>query len=618
MKRNILLLLLVILFAAPSCIKNYLDKTPDEDLTIEKVFENRDFTEQYLANVYSTIPRERIMPDDASNPLGNPFIGASDELEMSYESSFSTVLNSGTWNQTTYTHDAWSHYYIALRKANVFMENVDKLPVGGLVTEDLKQRWKAEAIFLRAFYHFLLIRLYGPVPIMDKALPSNIDFKATRRAPIDQVVAFIAADCDVAAGVLPVKWDVTNNVSEFGRPTAAAAKALKARVLLYMASPLWNGNPDATGIVDREGTHIFPSFSADRWKVAANAAKACIDQAEAVGYQLYRSAGNNPVNNYLETFNRDYNDEVFFATFHPDNWVYDTYGEPRGMPGIGFSLNSPTQDMVDEYEMQATGQRPILGYNADHTPIINPGSGYVETGNTATATDLYVAGTRNMYVGRDPRFYASITFTGQKYKWYAPFNRNTPLQYWKGGLDGRTINNTGNYSKTGYLLRKATDPAFVRNGNITHPKSWIWFRLGEQYLNYAEALNEADGPVSDVYEYVNRIRRRVSMPDLPGGLSKDAMREAIRHERRIELAFETHRFFDSHRWKTAAITDNRNIYGLAVDFIYPGNVPATLTDDNFYQRTVIEKRIFDSKHYLWPIPQYEVEKNPDLVQNPGW
>jgi hypothetical protein len=607
---------LLVILTTVSCTKNYLNKTPDEDLTIEKVFSNRDYAEQYLVNVYSSLPLELQLPDNFGNPLSNPFLGASDEFEQNYEVSFSNNLNSGTWNPTTTTHNAWGVYFTAIRKANVFLENIDKLPVNTTVSEELKQRWKAEARFLRAFYYFLLIRLYGPVPVIDKSLQLSDDFTELKRTPIDQCVAFIAADCDAAAIALPAKWSIAGGTSDqFGRPTKASALALKGRALLYMASPLWNGNNDYAGLVNPDGARLFPAFSADRWKAAANAAKDCITQSESAGYKLYRSAGNDPIANYSETFYIDYNDEVLFARPHLRNvHDFDIYCEPLGMPGVGFSLNCATQEIVDEYEM-ANGKRPILGYNADHTPIINAASGYNETGQAATETPNYVAGTRNMYVGRDPRFYASIMFTGQKYKWYAPFNRTTPLQFWKGSIDGRPLNNQGNYAETGYLQKKMTNPSYQRLNHGNKPnRTWIFFRLGEQYLNYAEALNESDGPVGDVYEYVNRIRRRVNMPDLPAGLSKDAMRDAIRHERRVELAFETHRFFDCHRWKIAEVTDNANMYGLDVE-----GLGYNMSSDGFYKRTVFEKRVFEKKHYLWPIPQSEININrKNLVQNPGW
>jgi starch-binding outer membrane protein, SusD/RagB family len=144
-------------------------------------------------------------------------------------------------------------------------------------------------------------------------------------------------------------------------------------------------------------------------------------------------------------------------------------------------------------------------------------------------------------------------------------------------------------------------------------RTWIMFRLGEQYLNYAEALNEAQGPVADVYKYVNLIRNRSGLPDLPAGLNKDQMRERIWHERRIELAFESFRYFDTHRWKIAEITDSKNIYGLDVN-----TTGYNMSSDAFYVRKPVEKRVFEKKHYLWPMQQREIEKNKQLVQNPGW
>ncbi|MDR6940996.1 RagB/SusD family nutrient uptake outer membrane protein [Mucilaginibacter pocheonensis] len=615
----ILVFVSMMLFTCLSCKKNFLDKTPDGDLTQDQVFTNPTWAEQYLANIYSHLPRELSLVDNPGNNESptNPFTGASDEMEMSYDPNFTNNMNVGNWSPTSYVQDIWSQCYIAIRKANVFLENIDKLQPSDLAPAAKINRWRGEAIFLRAFYHFLLIRVYGPVPIVDKTINLDADFLSYKREPIDKCVAFIASECDKAAGLLDPRITAAN---DYGKPDRTTALALKARVLLYMASPLWNGgNPDYLSFKDKNGTRLFPDYDASRWQTAATAAKACIDQAEGVGHKLYRSANNDPIKNYQEIFYNNFNDEVFFTRDDPGYNNIDAYSEPRGMAGAFWPLQTPTQDMVDDYEM-ANGTRPILGYNADMTPVINPLSGYNESGQATTATDNYVEGTRNMYVGREPRFYASIMFTGQKYKQSPPQNRSTPLQFWKLGLDGRPTASGDNYSKTGYLLKKLTNPSFVMSPKADPIRVWIFFRLGEQYLNYAEALNEAQGPVGDVYKYVNLIRDRSGLPGLTPGLSKDNMREAIRHERRIELAFETHRYFDTHRWMTAAATDNKNIYGLDVNGVISvsPSVPYNIASDAFYKRTVIEKRVFEKKHYLWPIQQRELEKNPNLVQNPGW
>jgi hypothetical protein len=622
MKATIILFFItVILFTVPSCKKGFLDKTPDGDLTLDQVFTNALFTEQFLTNTYSHLPREYVFPDGgADGAMSNVFTGAADEMEQGHPPSYCNLMNDGTWtNIPGQGQDPWSYHYQGIRKANVFLENIDKLPLSESVTQARINRWKGEATFLRAYYHFLLIRLFGPIPIFDKSIAINGDFSAVRRQPIDKCVQFIVDECDKAAPLLNVRIP-SDDDSQFGRPTKIAALALKARVLLFMASPLWNGNPDYAGL-QTDGVRLFPDFSATRWKTAANAAKDAIDQAELAGHKLYRSASNDPVLNYQELFYTNFNDESIWVRTMGDYVHLDTYSEPRGVPGTGFSLNAPTQNIVDQYEM-ANGERPITGYNANMTPIINPASGYVETGNTATANVNYAVGTRNMYVNREPRFYASILFTGQLYKPAQRTPFGDPLKFWKGAPDGRSVSDAAaNYTESGYLMKKFGHPSYVRNGFIGPKKTWMLFRLGELYLNYAEALNEADGPVADVYKYINLIRNRSGLPNLPAGLTQDQMREKVWHERQIELSFETFRYFDTHRWKTALAIDSKPVYGLNVNGVISNGPPLILynmSSDAFYVRTPIETRVFTQRHYLWPIPRIETEKNTNLVQNPGW
>ena len=589
----------ILICSVSSCKKNFLNKIPDDDLTVDQVFANRDYASNFLINIYTQLPKEIVTADN----VDNPFLSAADEMEQVYDASFSNNMNSGSWNPSSYVIDPWTKNYVGIRKANIFLDNIDKVPLDDYFTSSMKSRMKGEAIFLRAFFHFLLMRTYGPVPIEDKTLNFDSDFKSIRRQPIDKCVDFVVSECDKAAALLPARITA---VTDYGRPPASAALALKARVLLYMASPLWNGNPDYSSFKDKDGIRLFPDYNAARWQTAANAAKDCIDKTRAAGYDLYKSATNDPIANYQEIFFKNNNQEVFFAYNASTYQDMDKYNDPRSLGGFG--INDPTQEQVDDYEM-SNGTRPILGYNADGSPIINSLSGYQETGVSATAgpNNIYVANTRNMYVNREPRFYATISFPGATWK-----TRTGGLELWFAGVDGRSNAGSGYYVKTGYILRKHSDPSFSLNPLRLVNKTWIFFRLGEQYLNYAEALNEAQGPVSDVYSYVNQIRSRAGLPGVTPGLSKDQMRVAIRHERRIELAFETHRYFDCHRWKIAEVTDNTTISGLNI------NQGTSLTDDIFYKRTIVEKRVFEKKHYLWPMQQREIDKNPNLVQNPGW
>jgi hypothetical protein len=577
-----------------SCKKNFLDKGPDEDLTIEKAFTDKLNTERFLTSVYAYLPREWFFADLTE---ASPFIGATDEMEVSGLSEFVQTMNSGSWNASSIPARAWGFPYRGIRQANIFLENVDRSPL----TDEEKRQWSAEAIFLRAFYHYNLMKLFGPVVIADRVFSPEEDYAGIKRSPLDDCVNFVATECDKAAAVLPIKVEDI----KAGRATKAAALALKARVLLHAASPLWNGNPDYVNFKDHLGTNLFPtSVDNNKWQLAADAAKACIDACEAGGYGLYRSAGNNPVLNYQELFTTDWSREVLYAYNYASDGLSgwpEKCGSPRSFGG--WSVWNVSQQMVDEYEMD-NGQQPITGYNSDGSPIINVASGYAETGHVATdgPANRWLAGTRNMYVRRDPRFYASIHYAGS-------FWQTRKVEFWKSGKDGQTVDGS---LKSGYLIKKFSDPsADVVNGRFLF-QTTNYFRLGEVYLNYAEALNEAQGAVADVYKYVNAIRNRAGMPDLPVGLSKEDMRTRIHHERRIELAFETFRYFDAHRWKTAPASESGPFRGLNV------GVGTSISDNAFYERKVVETRVFQSRHYLWPIPQAEINKNQNIVQNPGW
>ncbi len=591
---NKLLVTFAILFlSTTSCTKTYLRKAPDEDLDIRKVFSERKYAESFLSSAYHNMP---VMLGAADWDQRNPFTGASDEMEITFLGAYSHLLNSGAWSANDYFPDIWGFMFEGIRKTNIFLDNVELVPMD----ETERRWWKGEATFLRAFYHFMLARIYGSIPIADHAYALNEDYTKIRRRPVNEVVDFIAQECDKAAALL--EWKV--GADRLGRITKPAAMALKAQALLYMASPLWNGNPDYSNLRDNEGTRLFPDFDAKRWRRAAVAAKECIDGAETNGYHLYRAANNDPVRNYQEVFLERHNPEVLLARNAGEHSHFERCSNPISYGG--FSIFCPTQELIDDYEM-ANGLRPITGYQPDGSPIINAASGYQEAGYAAGKhpLDYYQAGVRNMYVNREPRFYASINFNGAVWK-------GRGIQFWFEGLDGRRRAGS-DYCITGYLMKKMVNPTSDIFQNRFSLNTFIFYRLGGLYLDYAEALNEADGAVPDVYKYVNAVRDRSGLGVLPAGLTKEQMREKIWHERRIELAFETHRYFDTRRWKIAAGIDSKEIHGMNIGM---GNA---LNDDNFYQRKVIEKRVFIApKHYLWPIQQEEINKNRNLVQNPGW
>lgn len=585
-------------FLCVSCI-GYLDKAPEEDILIEDAFLRRNYAEAFLTDAYADLPREDYFTDMADI---NPFVLASDELNVPWPEKFGKIINRGALNAYNATGRVWINMYEGIRKCNVFLDNIHLTPVDKDFTEEDKNTWIGEALMLRAIYHFYIIRVYGPCIIMDQTVKVNEDFNALQRSPLDECIQFVLDEIDKAIPLLPMK---ITDASKIGRMTAAVGYAIKSRILLYRASNLWNGNSLYKDFKDKDGIFLFPQTRDDSWWTkAAEAAKTCIDVCENAGYRLYEAATGNPVDNYAQLFIERNNCEVILARNCGLDANFEKCAFPRSLGGWG-GFN-PTQAQVDAYEMD-DGTIPILGYNSDGSPIINPESGYTEEGFVMSddPNGRWVAGVSNMYVHRDPRFYATINFNGAIFK-------DKQIELWSSGADGRGTEGR-DYCTTGYLLRKHADPSCNIPQGITSLKTWILFRLGEIYLNYAEALNEAEGPVADVYKYVNAIRNRSGMPDLPENLTKDQMRERIRRERQIELSFETHRYFDCHRWMIAENTENGPIYGM--------NIAAGthLQDPSYYQRTVVETRIFQyPQYYLFPIMQTEIDKISGLMQNPYW
>lgn len=578
---------------------DYLDKAPEEDITMEEAFLKRNYAEAFLNRAYSAIPLENHFTDMADV---NPFVLASDEITMPWPEKFGKLMNRGALNPYNATGRIWINMYEGIRQCNIFLENIHLTPTDKDFSESEKNTWIAEVTLLRALYHFYIIRTYGPCIIMDHVIKTDEKFNELRRSPLDDCIKFVLDEVNKAIPALPMK---ITDTSRLGHVTGALGHAIKARLLLYRASDLWNGCPLYKDYKDADGTLLFPQVREDKWwKEAANAAKECIDACEAAGYKLYRVPSDEPVENYTNLFRERDNCEVILARNCSTDPDIEKCCFPRSLGG--WSGYNPTQAQVDAYEME-DGVVPILGYNPDGSPIINPASSYKETGFAESdgPNGRWKAGVSNMYTHRDPRFYATINFNGAIFKGHQ-------IELWATGADGRG-NEGRDYCTTGYLMKKHVDSfADITQGRFSL-RSWILFRLGEFYLNYAEALNEAEGPIDDVHKYVNEIRARSGMPKLPDNLTKDQMRERIRRERQVELAYETHRYFDCHRWLIAEKTESGPVYGM--------NIAAGthLQDPAFYERTIVETRIFQyPQYYLFPIMQAEIDKMDALMQNPYW
>ena len=442
----------------------------------------------------------------------------------------------------------WKSAYSNIRTINVFFDRIDDAPV----ETDLKNRMKGEMKFIRAWIYANLIWRSGDVPLITDLFELNQDYKVKRDSYSD-CVDFITKELDEAMTWLPAK----SSSETLGRATGDACKALKARVLLYAASEQNN-----------------PSHSKEKWEAAAEATKAVLDAGYSLG------------NDYQSVFLED-NDEIIFARYftQANSTDFMLFNGRNG--SNGWTGENPTQNLVNAYEM-TNGELPYLN---EELPLkINPASGYDES---------------NPYAGRDPRLDASILHDGSMWA-----GRET--ETWHGGLDSPESSiGSWNASKTAYAFKKFMVESIPPSGSSVKPENpWIFFRLAEFYLNYAEIMYEL-GNEEQAREYVNKVRARQSVNMPPVTASGEKLRDKIRNERRVELAFEGHRFFDVRRWCIADETENRDLLAM--------NIQKQADGTKTYEVTMLLKRSFLEQHKLVPIPRTEIDKSEgSLVQNPGY
>ncbi len=575
MKDIKMLISLLLLIAFGSCQK--LDVELETDLSREQI--ERTFTNlQGLVNgIYSELP-------EGFGPIGGEAMMASttDESEHTQETSSVQLFNQGAWNAANNPAQFWDVSFRAIRKANFFLETADPalvnldafkfdLPTLNLRIQEI-ERWKYEARFLRAFFYFELVKRYGGVPIITRTL-SEADIPNTKRNSLEQCIKFISDECDSAASVLPL----IHLAGELGRATRGAALALKSRTLLYAASDLFNTPSWASGFSNPELISLPSGSRSARWKAASDAAKAVIDLS-GTGYAIH--------SNYRTLFTTFNNAEIIFTRRNTASNSFEVNNFPIGFDR-GESGTTPTQDLVDAYEIKVS---PTLSIPFDWNNPLHAANPYATSGPTA----------------RDPRLGLSVVVNSSNFSTVSGQTR--AVQIWEGGRDGKPIPNA---SKTGYYLRKYVNESvnLVQNTSAVH--SWIFIRLAEVYLNYAEALNEYDPGNPDIKIFVDRVRARsgVAMPGIPAGTQAE-VRQRIRNERRIELAFEDHRAWDVRRWMIGPQTLGTPISGVKIIATAPGMFS--------YTPTLVENRVFDSKMYLFPISQVELSVSPGLVQNPNW
>lgn len=618
MKKIFMFLFCGVLLLTGSC-KKYLDVVPDEYVTDDDVYNNINLTEQALARLYNALPDE--MASDA--------MAYTDECYHHWSDNGGAIesykFNLGTWSPTDNPLGNWSGRYQDIRRANIFIERVAAVPIP-LDRSDYYQTWipryKAEARFLRAMFYFELYKRYGAVPLLTTAASVDLNDAANsniERNPADEIVNFIVSECDEIAQQLPA----TQEASQIGRATRGAALALKARTLVYAASPLFNGNKLYAGIQNKDGKHLFAeNYDREKWKKAADAA---MDVIKLGTYSLYSPFPDNPIRNYAAQFyNRDYTESIF-QRMKGNSTGIDGDLLPNGAPFKGNGKFTPLQELVDSYEMNN-------GY-----PISESGSTYQTNGTwDGQLWDglkyQNVSNISNMYKNRDPRFYASIYFQYDVWR-YDATKRPTKFAYWGDG-NGKTdgwANGKSGTNPWGYNIRKFLSPEYDRNANTgTAKRNSPVFRLAEIYLIYAEAMNEYLGaPDQQVYEYINKVRDRVKMPALPilaADRTQEGMRKRIQNENRVEFTFETHRIWDVRRWLISTTVENGPVHVLNAKPSLAELTASGVADVNseqagvavFYKPVVIQNRVFQQKHYLMPVPQSEIDKDHNLVQNYGW
>lgn len=638
MKKNSLIRDAILIFLSIISIQcsDYLSQVPSDILTLDKVFETKSSTLYFLATVYSRLPQDT---DQRYLDANGPWIAACDEVEFAWpEKDMHLFKNGNVQASTEVVNVMWTRLYAGIHDATIFIENASRCEE--LSPERLAQ-WTAEARAARAFYYYYLFRTFGPVPLLGESLYSS-NAPASEipvRSTVDEVVEFIVSELDkaITGGLLPnIKMSgASGSYGDvgFGHIDQPIAQAMKVEVLMLAASPLFNGSSSYhSRLANLDGKKLFPVYSENeakkRWKRAASEAKKFIDTYVGKGYDLNRVFTNgvlDPYLSYRESVRGDFSNlgkDVESIWYHRQAYVvgyqYEVVPYHNGAPSDyrGSGAMGATQEMVDSYFMK-NGLSPILGYEDDGiTPVVNAASGYQENGfSTEEYKDLGTGqlyapkGVCNAWVNREPRFYADITFSGQK--WLVTKDGDFYTELFYSGNSGKEINNQ-DYSRTGYVVRKGAPLGSWTTVNRVR----ILLRVAQIYLDYAEALNEADPGNPDILKYLNLIRERAGIPSYGEGknqilvsdYSQAGIRELIRKERRVELSFENCRYFDVRRWLVLEETQNKPVHGLSVD----ANPP------KFYERTMVNERIFEPKHYFFPIPEKEINKLEQLVQNPGY
>ena len=591
----------------------------------EQVFDNVSYTKRWYANVFAGIPDYSGINSVNVGAFKNPWTGMCDELVVGYGNS--SKYNNSDRNAANMGFHRYGDCYKYIRQANIFLQKAHPIMTTGTqgdqLLEDELTQMKANVRFMRAFYHYLLFEQYGPIILVKDKIYNATEDQDVPRNTVDEVIEYIDSELTAVASEL-TQEPIFEDKDYRAWPTKGVALAVRAKLWLYAASPLLNGGyREALSVTNPDGTRLFPDYDAGKWEKALAACKDFIDYAEAGRYELYKEykddngAVIDPDKSVYNLFQK-YTHEIIWATANND-WggmngdAFDRRIAPRCEKN-GLGSTGVTQELVDAFYMKDGFPVSATAYLPQSTLYQEEGYGTYKDQNDIFSKKYTNVTVSNRYLNREPRFYNTVFFNGRQW----PVSCNQVLFY-NGGNSGVQ---EGQATLTGYMLFKR----FNRSVSLTNPgvasqfRPSIIFRLADFYLMYAEAANEVNPNDARVLKYLNLVRERAGLPDIETlnpaiRGNQELQRAAIQRERQIELATEGQRYFDVRRWMIA----DKNGEGRQNGYVHGMNVRGESNDKEDFNRIVEASQIvFNRKMYLYPMPDSEMRKTKNLVQNPGW
>lgn len=625
-QNSIYTLLIALLCFVSSC--DYLgvsDQLAGGLQNIEQVFDNVLYTKRWYANVFAGIPDYSGINSVNVGAFKNPWTGMCDELVVGYGNS--SKYNNSDRNAANMGFHRYGDCYKYIRQANIFLQKAHPIMTTGTqgdqLLEDELTQMKANVRFMRAFYHYLLFEQYGPIILVKDKIYNATEDQDVPRNTVDEVIEYIDSELTAVASEL-TQEPIFEDKDYRAWPTKGVALAVRAKLWLYAASPLLNGGyREALSVTNPDGTRLFPDYDAGKWEKALAACKDFIDYAEAGRYELYKEykddngAVIDPDKSVYNLFQK-YTHEIIWATANND-WggmngdAFDRRIAPRCEKN-GLGSTGVTQELVDAFYMKDGFPVSATAYLPQSTLYQEEGYGTYKDQNDNFSKKYTNVTVSNRYLNREPRFYNTVFFNGRQW----PVSCNQVLFY-NGGNSGVQ---EGQATLTGYMLFKR----FNRSVSLTNPgvasqfRPSIIFRLADFYLMYAEAANEVNPNDARVLKYLNLVRERAGLPDIETlnpaiRGNQELQRAAIQRERQIELATEGQRYFDVRRWMIA----DKNGEGRQNGYVHGMNVRGESNDKEDFNRIVEASQIvFNRKMYLYPMPDSEMRKTKNLVQNPGW